>query len=376
MAGIAAWATAIPMWRLQRAMLGTAWDTPALPGERAVAAGDQDSLTLGAEAALGCVADAEQVDAIFFATTTPPYAEKHAAATIAGVLDRFDVRTSDITGSIRSGTSALRAAIDAVDSGTVRAALVVVADMRPAEPATASEQLFGDAAAALLVTQDGPVRVLGAASIAEETAGPWRRSRDDYVRNFDAKFETEFGYARSIETAARKALEQAGISADAITRFAAYAPDPRTFVTTAKRIGLGQVKDPLFTSVGNLGAAHAIVSLAHALDEAAAGEHIVVAAAGEGADAIVLSKTTDPAHAGQTVAEQIARKRILPTYERYVRFRRLIPSEDPDPSRSSRRWQSASNSPNRSACSRNSARKLAASTVEPGKSRRSSPSPP
>ena len=106
MAGIASWGSAIPTWRLERAMLATAWDTPALPGERAVAAGDQDALTLAAEAALAATPDPSTVDALFFASTTSPYAEKHAAATIAAVLDRHDVRTIDVTGTLRAGTTA------------------------------------------------------------------------------------------------------------------------------------------------------------------------------------------------------------------------------------------------------------------------------
>jgi 3-hydroxy-3-methylglutaryl CoA synthase len=339
-AGIASWGTSIPTWRLERALLARAWDTPALPGERAVASGDQDALTLAAEAALAAAPDASQIDAVFFASTTSPYAEKHAAATIAAVLDRHDVRTTDVTGTLRAGTAALRAALDAVRAGGARAALVAAADLRPAEPASASEQLFGDGAAAVVVTNDAPVEVVGESSFVEEAIGGWRRSGDDYVRNFDAKFETEYGYARLIERAATEALKAAGVSPDAITRFAAYAPDPRTHATTAKRIGLGAAKDPLFATVGNLGAAHALVALCSALEEAGAGETILVAAPGEGADALVLAVNGEGAAPARTVAEAVADKRMLPSYERYVRFRRLIPWDEQDtPSSTIRTWR-------------------------------------
>ena len=45
-------------------------------------------MRLGVEAALECMRgrDVSAVDAIYFATTTPPYAEKHVAATIAARL--------------------------------------------------------------------------------------------------------------------------------------------------------------------------------------------------------------------------------------------------------------------------------------------------
>ena len=87
MAGIAAWGAYIPTFRLDRKTMGKAWDTPSLPGERTVSGGDEDSLTMGVEAALSATAgrDLSDLDAIFFATTTSPYAEKQVAATIAAV---------------------------------------------------------------------------------------------------------------------------------------------------------------------------------------------------------------------------------------------------------------------------------------------------
>ncbi|MFN2614950.1 MAG: OB-fold domain-containing protein [Actinomycetota bacterium] len=341
-AGIAAWGVGIPVWRLDRAMHGAAWDTPALPGERAAASGDQDSLALGVEAALEATRalGTDQIDFIAFASTTPPYAEKHAAATIAGVLGRADAMTVDVTGTLRAGTTALRAALDAVRAGSARAALVVVSDTRPAEPGTGTEQLFGDGAAAVVVTADAPVAVLGEASIVEETTAGWRRADDDYVRSFDAKFETELGYARPVERAVKAALEDAKMTADGITTFAAYAPDPRTYQATAKRIGFADQRDPLFTSVGNLGAAHAFVSLAGALDNAEPAQKIVLAASGEGADALVLEVVGQPPAPAWRLEEAIGRKRVLASYERYLRARRLLPADDSEPPSSTiRTWR-------------------------------------
>ena len=341
-AGIAAWGVGIPVWRLDRAMHGSAWDTPSLPGERAAASGDQDSLALGVEAALEATRaiGSNQIDFVAFATTTPPYAEKHAAATIAGVLGRDDAMTVDVTGTLRAGTTALRAALDAVRAGSARAALVVVADTRPAEPGTAFEQLFGDGAAAVVVTPDAPVRVIGEASVVEETAGQWRRADDVYVRSFDAKFETEHGYARPLAKAVTAALEDSKTTPDSIARFAAYAPDPRTYQATAKRLGIADQKDPLFTTVGNLGAAHAFVSLAGALDVTKTGDKIVLAAAGEGADALVLDVVGKLPEPARPLADAIARKRVLPSYERYLRARRLLPADESEPPSSTiRTWR-------------------------------------
>ena len=337
-AGIAAWGAYIPTFRLDRKTMGTAWDTPSLPGERAVSAGDEDSLTMGVEAALAATAgrDLSKLDAVFFATTTSPYAEKQTAATIAAVLDRPTAFTADVTGSLRAGTTALRQAFDAVTAGTGREALVVAADARPAEPATATEQLFGDGAAAILVSaSDGAADVLAAGGVTEDFTGPWRRTGDDYVRAFEPKLDTEYGYSRSVSAAVKDALSSAGVNADQVSRFVAYAPDPRTSASVAKRLGFTseQARDPLFATVGNLGAAHALVALANVLDDARPGDLLVVVGQGDGADALVLRAADLIGNAKRrpTVADLIASKQMLPSYEGYLRFRRLLPSDASDP---------------------------------------------
>jgi len=337
LAGIAAWGAYIPAFRLDRASMGRAWDTPSLPGERSVSAGDEDSLTMGVEAALAATAgrDLSTVDAVYFATTTSPYAEKQCAATIAAVLDRPNAFTVDVTGSLRAGTTALRQALDAVTAGNGRDALVVAADARPAEPSTAAEQLYGDGAAALLVSSGGAVEVLTATGVTEDFTGPWRRTGDDYVRAFEPKLDTEYGYSRAVATAVEDALGRAGVSPDAVSRYVAYAPDPRTSASTAKRLGFTseQARDPLFTTVGNLGAAHAIVGLAWALDDARPGVVFVLAGQGDGADALVLraGDLIGNAKRRPVVADLVASKVMLPSYEGYLRFRRLLPSDASDP---------------------------------------------
>jgi hydroxymethylglutaryl-CoA synthase len=337
LAGIAAWGAYIPTFRLDRKTMGKAWDTPSLPGERAVSAGDEDSLTMGVEAALAATAgrDLSDLDAVFFATTTSPYAEKQAAATIAAVLDRPSSFTADVTGSLRAATTALRQALDAVAAGSARSALVVAADARPAEPASATEQLFGDGAASVLITRDGPVSILAATGVTEDFTGPWRRTADNYVRSFEPKLETEYGYARSVAEAVKEILEKADIGPEEVTRYVAYAPDPRTFASTAKKLGFTseQARDPLFSTVGNLGAAHALVALAAALDEANGDDVLVLVGQGDGADALVLRTTAEIEQAKQrpNVADLIASKQLLPSYEGYLRFRRLLPSDASDP---------------------------------------------
>ena len=65
--------------------------------------------------------DRSTVGGVLFASTSYPYKEKQGASVIAKALDlRRDVATADFGGSLRAGTTALRAALDAVKAGTRR----------------------------------------------------------------------------------------------------------------------------------------------------------------------------------------------------------------------------------------------------------------
>ena len=67
--------------------------------------------------------------------------------------------------------------------------------------------------------------------------------------------------------------------------------------------------------------------LAAALERAKAGDLILVAGYGDGADALLLCATGAPAGAATSVPRQIEIKRTLASYGRYARFRRLVRKE-------------------------------------------------
>ena len=88
MAGIISFGVHIPAYRLPRAAIAQHWETSGLPGERAVANHDEDSLTMAVAAARNCLKHVapSRIGALYFATTTSPYLEKQSAALIAAVL--------------------------------------------------------------------------------------------------------------------------------------------------------------------------------------------------------------------------------------------------------------------------------------------------
>jgi 3-hydroxy-3-methylglutaryl CoA synthase len=331
MAKLKSYGAYIPAFRLERKEMSLAWGIPGVPGERSVAGPDEDSITMCVAAGLECLAgiDPSTLDGLYFASTTPPYSEKQCAPIVARALDmRHDIVTADFTDSLRSATVALRAANDAVESGSAGSILVVAADNRPAEPETMWEQLLGDGAAAFLVSNDGSAGLRGFRSVTSEVIGPWRSSEDRYVRAFEPKLETQYGYAASMVTVVKALVEKEGITLKDMSKAVLSGGDPRSHAGLGRQLGLEgkQLQDTGFLAIGNTGTPQVLMMLSGALDGCNAGDRVLVANYGDGADAFLVEVTDSfPAVAEKRpILTYLTTKRMLPNYGAYASFRKLM----------------------------------------------------
>src|SRR5437867_5354881 len=334
MVGITRIGTYFPRRRLERALIAKAWGTRVPAGTRTVAGLDEDALTMATDAVLACVADADPAafDALYFASTSSPYLEKQVASVIATAADlRRDVVVADFAGSVRAGVAALRAALDGVRAGSLRTALVAAADARLAEPESELEPLLGDGAAALAVGGEGVVaELVAAASVAEEFTYVWRTDEQRTLRGTEPRFGTTYGYVRDVAEAIGAALRKAELPPARVAKLALGAPDPRAAAEAAKRAGFDarQLEAPLVAEAGILGSAEPLALLSRSLESAAPGDFLVVGAWGEGADVLVFRATEHlPAARPRALAERLARPIMLPSYERYLRARGVLPVE-------------------------------------------------
>jgi 3-hydroxy-3-methylglutaryl CoA synthase len=333
MAGITSYGAYIPLHRLSRAEIARAWGGRPAPGERAVAGYDEDSLTMAVAAARDCLkgADAGPVGALYFASTTAPYKEKQAAATIASVLDLPpSAVTIDFGGSLRCGTGALKAALDAVASGSVQQALVCAADERLGYPSGPGEVNFGDGAVALLVGADDVIaEVEHFDSRYHEIQDTWRSDRDTFVRTAEDRFSMDEGYADVMVRSVAAALEKYELAVADVAHVALNSPNARQLKTVARKLRLdeqAQVNDLLHAAVGDTGCAAALLSLVAALEQAGGGETILLACYGNGCDTAVLRTTGRAAAvpACRGVRRHVESRRELRSYEQYLRWRELV----------------------------------------------------
>jgi hydroxymethylglutaryl-CoA synthase len=337
MTGITSFGAYIPFYRLTHKEIARAWGGRAGEGERAVANADEDSITMAVEAVRDLLGNNEgrEVDGLIFATTTSPYSEKQVSAMIATVADpRHDVRTADYSGSLRSATTAILAALDSVKAGSASNVIVTAADTRLAPPKSAGERVFGDAASALQLGGDKVIAELIAShSTTDEMTDVWRRSGDQFVSGWEERFSVTQGYQRVVRQAVNELFERSAIGPSEISKAIFYAPDQGSLGAVAKSLGLKaeQIPDHLFSSVGNTGTAMPLLVLSSVLETASAGEKLLVVGYGSGCDALLFEVTEEIENSKKSarrgVKGHLASKTYLGSYERYAKFRELIDTE-------------------------------------------------
>jgi 3-hydroxy-3-methylglutaryl CoA synthase len=325
----------VPRYRLTGRLLQQVWGGGG-GGERALAGYDEDSLTMGCEAALNALdgRDVERIGACFLASTTAPYAEKSSATLLATVADlRTDVITADLGGSLRCGTTALRLALDAVRAGSVPQALVAAADARTVAPGTELEALLGDGAGAALVGGEDVIASFeGAYTASHEFTDVWRNQGDRYLNVLpDMTFVKGYGLDKHIPEAIDGVLARTGRKKSDIAKLVLYAPDARLHAALARQLGLaGAVPaEPVIGKAGNAGSAACLLGLAAALEECKPHDQVLVVSYGNGAEALLfeITEAITSYRQPRPVSAQLARGVPLGQYGKVLHFRRHVETE-------------------------------------------------
>lgn len=346
MRGILSWGVHVPYWRLDRSSIAVVAGAGGGVGQRSVAGYDQDTTTLGVEAARDAWRSAPpgvRPDALWFSTVAPAYLDKTNATAIHAALDlERSVGAYDVIGSVRSGMGALRSAL-----GSTRPAMVVAADIRTGLPASPDESVGGDGAAALLVggADDGPVvaELVSWSSATEEFLDRWRTPGETRSRTWEDRFG-EHRYGALAGETWSEALKRADLSPDRIDHLIVTGTHERANASVARKLAAQakadlHVVDTLASSVGNTGAAHPGLLLASTLEQAQTNQVIALVVLADGAETVILQTT--PALADHKIARpvmaQIESGAVL-SYGKYLSWRGLLtpePPRRPEPARPS-----------------------------------------
>jgi hydroxymethylglutaryl-CoA synthase len=308
------YAAYLPRYRLSGVDIGL------LRGDRVVASFDEDSTTMAVAAAAEAIDGHRLPTNLYFATSSPAYADKTNATAIHAALGLGPKAfVTDMCGTGRSAFAAWRAA---VTTGGV----AVAADVRIGRPGSPDEKLGGDGAAALLFG-DGPAiaDVLGVTSLTSEFLDRWRSPSSLTGQQWEERFGAQ-RYGELIDAAVRQALDEAGITG--VDHVALACPNA-AILKRAATLVKGE-KSTLTSPIGFTGAADASLTLCAVLDTAGPGETILVVSAVDGCDTLLLRTTDHLPNARQPRAVSEQRDSGLAVgHLTYLSWRGLVELEPP-----------------------------------------------
>ena len=341
MIGITSYGAYIPRYRMNRKVVFSAmgWFNSATAGvargEKAVANHDEDSITMAVAAARDCLKDSnrEEIGGLYLCSTTVPYVERQNAAICGAALALgSNMRTADFGASLRSGTTALMSACEAVTAGNADKFLVCASDSRQGKPGSNMEHTFGDGAAAILVGSDDVIAELkGSYSVFHDFADYRRPEGVTFTTGWEERWIKEEGYAKTIPEAISGLLGKYSLKIDEFAKVAIACPVVGTLKGICKKLGIepDKVQDTMVSSVGDTGTALSLMMLTATLEEAKPGDKILVAGYGNGCDALVFEVTEQIEKARDRVGIKghLAMKKELDNYTRYLVYRDILPVE-------------------------------------------------
>ncbi len=337
MVGIIAVGAYVPRLRLQRQAVAAAngWFNSALKGlgkgERAMANWDEDAITMAVEAGRDGLEgyDRGRLAKVILASTSQVFADRQNAGVVKEALNLDDsVGTMDVAGSQRAATSALLDALYAAKGGAGEI-LCIASERRHPAPASEQEMTGCDAAAAVLVgAGEVAADFLGGHSVSIDFVDHFRADDSEFDYNWEARFVRDEGYARIAPAAVKAGLVKAGVTVANVDYFIMGAPMKGVNDAVAKAVGVKPeaVVEPLAAVMGDAGAAQPLIMLAKVLENAPAGQIVVVVGFGQGCDVLVFKTTAKVGGAvrGMGVSGWLARGKPETNYIKYLFFNNLL----------------------------------------------------
>lgn len=344
MVGIVGYGTHIPRYRIKVEEIAKVWgaDAPAFKkglnlNEKSVPAPDEDCATLAVNAARNAVRragiDPQDIGAVYVGSESHPYAVKPTGTIVSEALGACPyVHTADLEFACKAGTEGLFIALNLVKAGEVPYALAIGADTSQGAPGDALEYSAAAGAAAFIVGSTNLVaELVDTHCYMTDTPDFWRREHAHYPEH-GGRFTGEPAYEKHVHGATNAILEKTNMKPEDFDYVIFHQPNGKFPVNAAKKLGF---KEPqyryglLSPTLGNTYSGSSPMGLAATLDEAKAGDLIMLISygSGSGSDAFVFRATEKLLQVRDMVPrvrKQLDEHKIYVEYGTYAKFRRKI----------------------------------------------------
>lgn len=240
------------------------------------------------------------------------------------------VRSADFTGSLKSGTTALISALEAVASKGVGNLLVCSSDCRLGKAGSVQEMTFGDGAAAFLVSDEEVIaEYKGSFSTSYDFVDHYRGQFARFDRQWEDRWIRDMGYLQLIPTATNAFLDKYGLQIEDFAKVIYSCHYPAARQELNKKLRLNdpvKVQDPLSEQVGDMGAPQPIAMLVKALEDAQPGDNILVISYGSGCDVLYFQVTDRIRNLKRRkgISGCLANKVELESYQKYLVWRNIL----------------------------------------------------
>jgi len=267
-----------------------------------------------------------EISSLVLASTSLPFSDRSNSGLLREALN-LDSRITqrDSSGSRKAAVSELIA----LSQNTEGKALLCSSDCVDALPASDAELATGHGAAALVYGPGNPLAtVLGHSALQEDFVDQYRMSDQRHSYQLEARWTRDAGIRPQFSAALETLLETTGEQAENIDWLLApvEASQNRSLIRDG---GLKKARsaDVLMQSIGHCGAAHPLVMLAWALEQAEPGDRILLAGLGQGCELVLLEVRRKSPSSSKPVQEQIDSGRLEENYTRYLGLRKLLPMD-------------------------------------------------
>jgi len=344
MAGIISYGAYIPIYRIKTSDIAAVWGEEAdriEKGlgimEKAVGGVDEDATTIAVEAARNAIAmaglDPKKLGALYVGSESHPYAVKPTGTIVAEALGATpNLTTADLEFACKAGTAGLQIVMAMVDSKMIEYGMAIGSDTAQGRPGDALEYSAASGGAGFIVGANSESLAIIEATCSYTTDTPdfWRRQHAEYPTH-GGRFTGKPAYFKHVINCTQLLMERTGSKLADFDHVVFHQPNGKFPIEAAKKLGIPmeKLKTGLLTPVvGNTYSGASPLGLSAVLDEAKAGQRILVTSFGSGAGSDSFSiRVTDKIESSRnkvpTTKDYIAKKKYI-DYATYIKYRRKI----------------------------------------------------